>query len=137
MPRTMIRAGSIQGCRASQRKPETASALDCTCHTRDWSSPVRRTPLRMNPRSQQPNLDDYYPAASKRLGEEGIAAVKVCVDDNGRVVSATLSRSSGADRLDEAAVKVARVYKLIPPTENGKPVAGCGDLPVRFKLTGG
>ncbi len=98
--------------------------------------PVARTPLRVNPKSQQPNLDDYYPPASKRLGEEGVARVKVCVNVNGRVESAELEGTSGTPRLDEAAVKVAKVYRLIPPTENGKPVPGCAPLPIRFKLTG-
>ena len=99
--------------------------------------PVVRTPIRQNPRSQQPNMDDYYPAASKRLGEEGVAKVKVCVNVQGRVENAELDEGSGFARLDEAAVKIAKAYRLLPPTENGKPVPGCGSLPVRFRLTGG
>jgi protein TonB len=98
--------------------------------------PVVRTAIRQNPRAQQPVLDDYYPAASKRLGEEGVARVKVCVNVNGRVESAELETTSGVARLDEAAVKVAKVYRLLPPTENGKPVPGCAPLPIRFQLTG-
>jgi periplasmic protein TonB len=101
------------------------------------AAPVARTPIRQNPRSQQPNMDDYYPAASKRLGEEGVAKVKVCVNVQGRVEDASLDETSGTPRLDEAAVKVARAYRLLPPTENGKAVPGCGSLPIRFKLTGG
>ena len=32
-----------------------------------------------------PNSEDYYPAASKRLGENGATAVKVCIGPNGRL----------------------------------------------------
>jgi hypothetical protein len=46
MPMTTMRLGSTHGCAASQRQPATASASasDWICQTRDWSSPVRRTP---------------------------------------------------------------------------------------------
>jgi protein TonB len=98
---------------------------------------VVRTPIRQNPKSQQPNMDDYYPPTSKRLGEEGVAKVKVCVNEQGRVQTAELDETSGVPRLDEAAVKVAKAYRLLPPTENGKAVSGCGSLPIRFRLTGG
>jgi periplasmic protein TonB len=101
------------------------------------AAPVVRTNMRPNPKSQQPSVDDYYPAASKRLGEEGVVKVKVCVNASGKIEEATLEETSGTARLDEAGVKVARIYRLLPPTENGKPVPGCGSLPIRFKLTGG
>ena len=98
--------------------------------------PVLRTAIKQNPRAPQPNLDDYYPPASKRLGEEGVTRVKVCVSATGRVENASLEESSGIPRLDEAAVRVAKAYGLLPPTENGKAVPGCSSLPIRFKLTG-
>ena len=101
------------------------------------AAPVQRTPIRQNPKSQQPNMDDYYPPTSKRLGEEGVAKVNVCVSAAGKVESAELAETSGTPRLDEAAVKVAKAYRLLPATENGKPVQACAPLPIRFKLTGG
>jgi protein TonB len=99
-------------------------------------APVVRTPIRQNPKSQQPNMDDYYPPTSKRLGEEGVAKVNVCVSAAGKVESADLAETSGVPRLDEAAVKVAKAYRLLP-AENGKPIQACAALPIRFRLTGG
>lgn len=85
--------------------------------------------LRLNPRANQPNLDDYYPPTSQRLGEEGAARINICVGTNGRVTTATLDGTSGFSRLDEAAVKVARQYRFNPVAEEV-----CNILPVRFKL---
>jgi protein TonB len=95
---------------------------------------VAATGLKPNPKATQPNVDEYYPPTSTRLGEEGTAKVKVCVGVNGRVETSTLSETSGFDRLDEAALKVAKLYRFIPATENGKPVEACAAMPIKFKL---
>jgi protein TonB len=96
---------------------------------------VVRTSLKLNPKSSQPNVDDYYPETSKRLEEEGVAKIKVCVGSNGRVKDASLDETSGFSRLDDAGVKVAKLLKFTPPTEDGKPLENaCGTVPIRFKM---
>jgi len=79
----------------------------------------------------QPSVDDYYPESSKRLGEEGLVKVKICVGTNGRVSEATIDEGSGFQRLDDAGVKVAKLYRFSPVTETV-----CSTMPIRFKLTG-
>ena len=97
--------------------------------------PVVRTQLKLNPRSTQPNVDDYYPETSRRLEEEGVSKVKVCVGTNGRVKTAEVDETSSFSRLDEAAIKVAKLLRFTPPTEDGKPVDdACGTVPIRFQL---
>jgi len=84
-----------------------------------------------------PNVDDYYPDASRRLGEEGLTVVDVCVGPDGKLTEPPkVNKSSGHERLDQAAVKVASVGsgRFKPATEDGKPVAKCTQLPIRFKL---
>jgi periplasmic protein TonB len=83
-------------------------------------------------RANQPNVNDYYPPTSQRLGEEGIVKVKICVGTNGRVTSAEVGESSGVGRLDEAGVKVAKLYRFNPVTQEV-----CNTLPVRFQLQEG
>jgi len=96
---------------------------------------VVRTALKLNPKSTQPSVDDYYPETSRRLEEEGVAKIKVCVATNGRVKTAEVEEGSGFSRLDEAGVKVAKLLKFTPPTEDGKPIDdACGTVPIRFKL---
>ncbi|HYP80326.1 MAG TPA: energy transducer TonB [Steroidobacteraceae bacterium] len=96
---------------------------------------VVRTQLKLNPKSSQPNVDDYYPETSRRLEEEGLTKVKVCVGTNGRVKNAEVDETSSFARLDEAAIKVAKLLRFTPPTEDGKPLDdACGTVPIRFQL---
>jgi protein TonB len=84
-----------------------------------------------------PNVDDYYPDSSRRLGEEGLTVVDICVGADGKLTEAPkVGKSSGHERLDQAAVKVAQVGsgRFKPATEDGKPVTKCTQLPIRFKL---
>jgi protein TonB len=83
------------------------------------------------------NVDDYYPDASRRLGEEGLTIVDICVGADGKLTEPPkVGKTSGHDRLDQAAVKVASVGsgRFKPATEEGKPVTKCTQLPIRFKL---
>ena len=85
-----------------------------------------------------PNTDDFYPAASRRLGEVGVATVGVCADGTGRLAGKpTIEETSGSARLDEGALSLARAgsghYR--PTTENGGPVSACYAFRVRFELS--
>jgi TonB family protein len=80
---------------------------------------------------------DFYTAASRRLHEEGVTRIKVCVDERGTLVGEpVVTLSSGYPRLDEASIKLAKAgsgrYK--PATRNGKPVADCTEFNVAWKL---
>jgi TonB family protein len=82
-----------------------------------------------------PHTHDYYPAAAIRLGEKGVATVRVCVDGNGRLTSdPTVAQSSGSPRLDEGSVRLAKAgsghYR--PTTEDGRPVSSCYPVRIRF-----
>lgn len=84
-----------------------------------------------------PNVQDYYPDASRRAGEEGRATVKICVNATGKIDSAEIANSTGHPLLDEAALKVAKAFRFKPATSEGKPVASCPSLPVKFELHAG
>jgi TonB family protein len=97
--------------------------------------PVSR--VQGGPGSGFPNPDDFYPSAAKRLEEQGIAIVHVCVDANGRLMSdPTTVQSSGSARLDAGALQLARAgsghYRA--STEDGRPVNACYPFRVRFQL---
>jgi TonB family protein len=89
------------------------------------------------PAADFPNSDDYYPIASRRLGEMGVASVQVCVDDKGRLASApTIAHSSGSARLDNAALRLAKAGTghYLSTTVNGAPVPDCYPFDIRFQL---
>jgi len=84
-----------------------------------------------------PATADYYPDASRRLGEQGAAAMQVCVDPRGRLTSEpTIIQSSGSARLDGSARTLARAgsghYR--PTTEDGQAVSACFAFRIRFEL---
>jgi periplasmic protein TonB len=84
-----------------------------------------------------PNTEDYYPAASKRIGERGVVTVQVCVEPTGRLAGdPAIAQSSGSARLDEGALRLARAgsghYRAT--TEDGRPVSSCFAYRIRFEL---
>jgi TonB-like protein len=84
-----------------------------------------------------PETAEFYPSHSIRLAEEGISTIQVCVDRRGRLTSEpTTVKGSGIQRLDEAALKLARAgsghYRAT--TEDGQPVNSCYAFGVRFQL---
>ncbi len=101
-------------------------------------TPVREmTRVQGGPGPGFPNTDDYYPSASIRLGEKGIALVQVCVDAGGRLTAAPLiAQSSASARLDQGALLLARAAsgRYRPTTENGRPVSSCYPFRIRFEL---
>jgi periplasmic protein TonB len=99
-------------------------------------APVRVTPLSV--RGQLPDTQDYYPDASRRLGEQGTAYVKLCIGAGGKVVGQpAIQKSSGSSRLDQAALRYAQATSghFSPETRNGTPVTVCTALPIKFQLT--
>jgi protein TonB len=100
-------------------------------------APERVTPLQAIARDF-PSTDDYYPDASRRLGEQGTALVKLCIGAGGKVVGdPAIQKSSGSSRLDQAAVRYAKATSghFQPETRNGTPVTVCTALPIKFQLT--
>ena len=86
--------------------------------------------------SRRPLSQPEYPPSSRRAGEAGTVILEVYVLETGRVGEARVKQSSGFRRLDEAAVReVKRSWRLVPGTENGKPVPMWGQFAVTFKLT--
>jgi protein TonB len=99
-------------------------------------APVHVTPLGI--KGALPPTDDYYPDASRRLGEQGTALVKLCIGDGGKVVGQpAIQRSSGSSRLDQAALRYALATSghFSPETRNGAVVTVCTALPIKFQLT--
>ena len=84
-----------------------------------------------------PNTDDYYPSIAKRMEEQGVTTVHVCVGASGRLTSdPTIAQSSGSPRLDDGALLLAKAgsghYRAA--TEDGRPVNLCYSFRVRFAL---
>ena len=75
-----------------------------------------------------------YPSISRRLGEQGTTQMRVCLDVQGSPQSVDVSRSSGFERLDSAAVQAVRKWKFEPSRRGTVPVEDCVFVPVNFRL---
>lgn len=76
-----------------------------------------------------------YPPASRRAGEAGSVVVSVVVGVDGRVAEAEVSRSSGYQRLDSAAVRQAlSAWRFRPATRDGVAVQSRHQITVTFVL---
>jgi protein TonB len=75
-----------------------------------------------------------YPVESMRAGEEGAAVLQVLVDETGRASDVRVARSSGYERLDDAAVRAVSRWKFAPSTQGALPVATWGEMEMRFNL---
>jgi protein TonB len=99
-------------------------------------APVEKVVVAPKSDPRRPLTQPEYPPSSRRAGEAGTVKLDVYVLENGRVGDARVKESSGFPKLDEAALReVKRSWKLLPGTENGKPVAMWGQFAVTFKLT--
>jgi protein TonB len=84
-----------------------------------------------------PNTEDFYPVVSRRLGEEGTALTRVCVDEKGRLTQQpSLAQSSGSARLDEGALKLAKAGsgRYRATSEDGQPVSSCYVFRITFQM---
>lgn len=76
-----------------------------------------------------------YPVLSRRREETGTVIVNLVVGLDGKVERATIKKSSGYDRLDDAARNAALASTCRPYIENGQPIRVTADQPYVFNLS--
>ncbi|PSW72295.1 energy transducer TonB [Photobacterium sp. GB-50] len=75
-----------------------------------------------------------YPQLAKRRGIEGTVLVEVLIAKDGHQVKQKLVKSSGANVLDDAALKAIKKWRFSPHIVDGIAIAHRVQIPVRFKL---
>ena len=102
-------------------------------------APVEKASVKVPPSTQGKGAritQPEYPPASRRAGEAGTVTLQVFVLESGRAGEVKVAKSSGFEKLDEAAVKeVQRNWRFVPGKEDGKPVAMWHTFAVTFRLT--
>jgi protein TonB len=94
------------------------------------------------PAVQLPSTDaDYlqnpkpvYPPMSQRAGEQGKVVVHVLIGADGNAQKVELRRSSGYERLDQAALATVQKWRYVPGKRNGVAEAMWFDVPINFVL---
>jgi periplasmic protein TonB len=80
------------------------------------------------------NPKPAYPALSKRLGEQGKVIVRVLIGPDGAAQQAELGRSSGFERLDQAALATVLKWRYVPGKRGGVAEAMWFNVPINFVL---
>ena len=75
-----------------------------------------------------------YPALSVRKGEEGRVLMMVLVSADGAAEDVQIEKSSGFDRLDNAAVAAVKKWRFIPAKKNNQPLSAFVRVPMPFIL---
>lgn len=75
-----------------------------------------------------------YPALSRRQGEEGRVLMKVLVSAYGAAEDVRIEKSSGSDRLDNAAVSAVKRWRFIPAKKNNQPLSAYVLVPMKFSI---
>jgi len=81
---------------------------------------------------KEPTLN--FPLLSKRAKEQGTVVLRITVDVNGRLKEAWVQKSSGFERLDQAALKDIHSARFAPQMEDGKPVEWQTLAPLAYDL---
>jgi protein TonB len=86
--------------------------------------------------SEITNPPPEYPSLARRRGYEGSVVLEFEIRADGSCGDVRVTRSSGYDILDEAAVRAVRGWRFNPATRAGKPVAAVQSIRFTFKLQG-
>jgi protein TonB len=95
-------------------------------------NPVIATQAVLEPGMHCPKPD--YPKSSRRLLEEGIVTLNFLVDTDGHVLKAEIAKSSGFERLDDAARTALSKCQFRPGSSNGYPVQSWSSIRYAWRL---
>ena len=82
------------------------------------------------------NPPPVYPALARRLGEQGRALLRVLVTTDGLAERVELKSTSGAERLDRAALDAVKRWRFIPARQGDQAVSAWVVVPISFSLEG-
>jgi periplasmic protein TonB len=80
------------------------------------------------------NPPPVYPALARRLREQGLVLLRVLVTIEGLPERVELKTSSGAQRLDQAAVDAVKHWRFVPARQGEQPVPAWVVVPIAFSL---
>lgn len=79
-------------------------------------------------------INSCYPAASRRMNEEGKVIALVTIGASGSAVNWSVAKSSGFSRLDAAIGCVLNKLEFVAGRRDGQAVAAEATLPITFQL---
>lgn len=83
------------------------------------------------------NKAPVYPMLSRKRKEQGTVWLLLLVSKDGLVTELKLKKTSGFDRLDQAALQAVKKWKFQPARKQGQPIDYWYELPLKFSLQQG
>jgi protein TonB len=138
LPKESTKTIAPEGTKPSNEKPTTAAPSAAPPTPSEGVAGGQSAPTNVS-LSQlvilyKPDTEAFYPAFSKRIGEEGNVEVRLQIDESGNVQTTQVSLSSGSPRLDKAAMDLAQKIRFKPYLQNGVPIKIFAKIGVKFKL---
>ena len=128
-PLALITSTIARSIGAHRRAAGRMAALVCAA----WLAGCVSAPDVVEP----PRMEAFsvpYPAAARRLDQQGTVKLQLAYDATGAVQDARVVQSSGSPALDKAAMAAVPRFRIRPGTRNGVPQAGVVVQPIRFSM---
>ena len=113
---------------------ETAPLVEPVAVSQSAPVAIPAPPVESASLSVTKRIDPVYPPASRRAGEAGQVQLRVLVDESGRPREVKVLKSSGFERLDEAAVTAIKRWLFAPARQGSGPVTAWTQVNVLFQL---
>lgn len=129
-----------QSAAQDQSAPRNQSAAQNQAATRNQSSSAPQfTPFEVAPQIRNPEemaraLQREYPSMLRDAGISGRVVVELFINMRGMVEGSRVSESSGYAQLDEAALRVASLFRFSPAMNRGQAVPVWIQVPVIFSV---
>ncbi len=88
----------------------------------------------IQPARPKSEISPIYPDLSRIYKEQGLVTINAQISKSGQVTEAKIKRSSGFDRLDQAALQAVYAADFIPTKEDREAIATSLDLDFNFQL---
>jgi protein TonB len=122
--------------------PEAAIAPPTVSATPPAAAPAVKAPTAPPEPVTPPRFDasylknppPVYPAASRRLREQGTVVLRVLVSQQGTAADVLVENSSGSAQLDAAAMNAVRHWRFVPARRGSESIDAWVLVPVGFEL---
>lgn len=119
--------------RTSPDQPE-GQVVPPTIEAGPTFTPFTVAPAILNRNDVVRSMAAEYPPLLREAGIGGTARLYFLIDAEGQVQDVRVDRSSGHQALDEAALRVARVYRFSPALNRDEPVPAWVAFPITFQV---
>ena len=119
---------------ARERAAEATAAEELDVSAAPVFTPYTTKPEYTNADEIRAALEREYPPLLRDAGVGGTTVIWFFINERGEVENERIATTSGSDALDEAALRVAPVFRFTPAENRGEAVPAWVQLPITFTV---